>query len=61
MIATNIKWDTDKEDVDLPKEIILPNNMHDLDEISDYLSDSTGFCHNGFDLIDVEDYELSMF
>lgn len=48
--ATNIIWDTDGEDVDLPKEIEIPDGMADEDEISDYITDQTGFCHKGFAL-----------
>lgn len=50
MVAYDIDWDTDGEDVDLPNEILLPSGMTDEDEISDYISDETGFCHNGFKL-----------
>lgn len=55
MKAINILWDVDddeKELVSLPNEIDIPEGMTDEDEISDYLSDETGFCHKGFDLID---------
>lgn len=49
MIATNIKWDLEEdEEIILPSEIKLPDNMTDEDEISEYLSDVTGFCHKGF-------------
>jgi hypothetical protein len=50
MRAINIEWDTDGEDIDLPTEIEIPEGMTDEDEISDYLSDETGFCHYGFEL-----------
>lgn len=50
MKATQIKWDTDGENVDLPAEIEIPADMEDEDEISDYISDLTGFCHFGFRL-----------
>lgn len=49
--AYDIQWDTDgdaKLAESLPKEIEIPDGMTDLDEISDYLSDKTGFCHFGF-------------
>lgn len=46
--ATNIRWDTDGEDIALPTEIKIPDNMTDVDEISDYISDQIGFCHMGF-------------
>ena len=58
--ATNIQWDTDGEDVTLPKEIDIPENMTDEDEISDYLSDTTGFCHMEFDLIELHPYYVSL-
>ena len=51
MKAINIKWDTDGENIELPNEIELPFGMVDEDEISDYISDETGFCHCGFELI----------
>ena len=41
--ATNIEWDTDGEDIDLPSEVCIPNNIADED-IADYLSDNYGFC-----------------
>ena len=54
MKAINIKWDTDSEKVNLPNEIEIPDwvDKEDDDEISDYLSDTTGFCHFGFELVD---------
>ena len=58
--ATRIKWDVDKEDVEegfsLPKEIDVPEEIVEeamekmVLEMSDYISDETGFCHNGFAL-----------
>ena len=48
MIAYNIDWDTDGEDVDLPNEIEIPEHITDLDEASDYITNITGFCHRGF-------------
>lgn len=50
MKAVDIKWDVDtKEDLEfLPKEIEIPEGMTDEKEISDYISDLTGFCHKGF-------------
>ncbi|MBO5435146.1 hypothetical protein J6A31_04920 [bacterium] len=50
MKATNIIWDTDGENINLPTEIDIPDGMTDEDEISDFLSDTTGFCHEGFTL-----------
>ena len=52
MKAINIDWDVE-DDVDfLPNEIEIPSGMTDEDEISDYITDKTGFCHLGFELID---------
>ena len=59
MKVINIIWDVDnKEDLDmLPSEIEIPEDMIDEagevddDEISDYLSDVTGFCHKGYELV----------
>lgn len=48
MKATGIKWDTDGCEAGLPAEMEIPGGMTDVDEISDYLSDKTGFCHFGF-------------
>ena len=54
MKAINILWDTDGEEVNLPNEIEIPDyvDKEDDDEISDYLSDTTGFCHFGYELVD---------
>ena len=52
MKAINIDWDVDhiEELETLPKEIIIPDGIEDLEDISDYISDKTGFCHLGFDI-----------
>lgn len=54
MRAINIKWDTDSnKDVEasLPKELDIPDEIRDDEEaVSDYLSNMTGYCHEGFDL-----------
>lgn len=49
MKATNIDWEVDHEEdrEGLPTEITIPEGM-DEDEIGDYISDVTGFCHKGF-------------
>ena len=59
MKAINIEWDVDnKKDLEfLPEEITIPKDIivEDLedynDEVSDYISDFTGYCHKGFELI----------
>lgn len=60
--AINIKWDTDGDmEVfnELPTEMIIPNELEELykkdkeyaiEEISDWLSEETGFCHDGFEI-----------
>jgi len=54
--AINIMWDVDdKKDLKhLPTEIFIPEGMTDKEEINDYLSDKSGFCHYGFELINME-------
>lgn len=53
MKAIKIEWDVDdKKDLEtLPTEIIIPSELEENDdEISDYLSDVTGYCHKGYEL-----------
>lgn len=61
--AINIKWDTDGDNEifeSLPKEMFIPDELeimyekdkeYALEEISDWLSDETGFCHDGFEVV----------
>ena len=52
MKAVDIKWDVDfDKNGSLPTEIEIPAGMTDEDEIADYLSDVTGFCHEGYRLV----------
>lgn len=53
MKAVDIDWDIDcEEDREfLSTEIEIPDSMEDDDEISDYLSDVTGYCHKGFRMV----------
>ena len=49
--ATNIIWDVDGDislKENLPKEIIIPDELQESEEISDYITQQTGFCHKGF-------------
>lgn len=53
--ATDIRWETDGYNVDLPTEMKIPNRFIDeegIDEdaVSDWLSDTTGYLHTGFDI-----------
>jgi len=55
MKAINIKWNTDGDMElleQLPTEIEIPEGMMDEEEISDYLTDEIGFCHEGFEIVD---------
>lgn len=56
MKAVNIEWDVDcQEDRELlPTEIKIPEGMQDEEDISDYISDITGFCHKGYNLVEDE-------
>ena len=47
MKVTDIKWETDGVDVELPSEVDVDDNMSD-DEIADYLSDTYGWLVEGF-------------
>lgn len=51
--AVDIKWETDGYDVDLPTEMKIPKYFIDgdgIDEeaVSDWISDETGWLHDGF-------------
>lgn len=48
-IVNNIKWDTDGEDVELPKCMVIPEEIDD-EAIGDYISDKTGFCHKSYQI-----------
>lgn len=66
IIATNIEWETDGEDVDLPEEVVIPENVipNDVDvdeyingyaeEVEDWLSDIYEFLVCGFILENIE-------
>lgn len=70
--AVEIKWDVTDDAIDemddeackilesLPTEMIIPEGMTDPDEISDWLSDETGFCHYGFRLVDQDGNDADM-
>ena len=46
----NINWETDNQNVDLPKEVDCPQNIDDINYIADYLSDKYGWLVNSFDV-----------
>ena len=60
MKAVNIKWDTDGDmelleelptEVEIPDYLITDDEDDLLDDVSDWLSDEYGFCHDGFELV----------
>tara|TARA_Y100000996_G_C22504993_1_gene635992 strand:+ start:651 stop:1268 length:618 start_codon:yes stop_codon:yes gene_type:complete len=57
--ATHIDWETDGEEVDLPKTVEVPDDL-DADEIADYLSDEYGFLVNSFQIKDAESYDAEL-
>ena len=66
MKVTNIKWDTDGDmeilaelpsEVEIPENFVYKNSLEEnedeealLDDVSDWLSDEYGFCHDGFSI-----------
>lgn len=70
--AVDIKWDVTDDGIDesddeaceilesLPTEMDIPEGMTDTDEISDWLSDETGFCHYGFRLVDQDGNDVDL-
>lgn len=54
-ITATVEWDQDKDDttkiptlVEIPDSILV--NDYNIDTISDYLSNASGYCHKGFTL-----------
>lgn len=63
IVATCIQWDTDGDEElkeELPKEIKISPNVYNngIEAISDYISNETGFCHEGFVVENVDDTKL---
>ena len=50
-LKVSVNWDTDREKVDLPKVVKIPDYIDD-DEITDYLSDEYGWCVNSYSEIE---------
>lgn len=49
--AIDIMWDIDYADEGiLPKEVLIPKDMLHEEEISNWLSETYGYCHQGFSL-----------
>lgn len=54
--VVDIKWETDGADVDLPAEIDIPERFIDEDgvdedAVSDWLSNTLGWLHDGFRIL----------
>lgn len=54
--VVDIKWETDGADVDLPTEIDIPERFMDEDgvdedAVSDWLSNTLGWLHDGFRIL----------
>ena len=55
--VTEIDWETDGEDIDLPTKMKVPADLEE-DEIADYLSDQKGWLVNGF-VMGAESFEAA--
>ena len=54
MRAVEIEWDTDGDEsvlASLPKEKEIPDDLTDPDDVTDWLSDQTGFCIFGYRIV----------
>lgn len=58
--AYNIDWETDGQDVDLPVEVELPEDIDTdaIGEVEDYLSDEYGYLVNSFEIYDDEEDDV---
>ena len=59
VVVTDIVWETDGIDCELPKEVELPEeitseiNDLDMDIITDYLSDTYGWLVESYDVVGI--------
>lgn len=52
---SNIKWDTDGEEVGLPSNVLVFSDIPlEEDAASDALSDAFGFCHHGYEMAEFD-------
>ena len=58
--AYDIDWETDGQDVDLPVEVELPEDIDTdaIGEVEDYLSDEYGYLVNSFEIYDDEEDDV---
>lgn len=54
--VTDVRWDTDGEQIDLPTEFTVELELSEIveDLLGDWLSDTVGFCHFGFEFEEIE-------
>jgi len=48
--AINIVWETDNEQITLPTEVEIPEQIDNINMIADYLSDKYGWLVKSFDV-----------
>lgn len=63
MKAINIKWETDGYEVELPNEVDIPKRFInkdgvDVEAVSDWLSDGSGWLHDGFEIVDEKENNI---
>lgn len=61
-IVAIVDWDQDKDDdTVLPRRVEIPDSIltgdYDIETVSDWLSNTVGYCHNGFSLAWPEHHE----
>lgn len=52
MKIINISWETDGESIDLPSEVVIPEDV-ETERIADYLSDKYGWLVKSFEIAEV--------
>lgn len=63
MKIKNIVWDTDGDEEILkllPTSVYVPEGMTDVEEISDWLSNTYNFLHNGFEIVSLGEVTVSL-
>lgn len=54
-ITAVVDWDIDDNDVDMPNKIAIPDSIlvddYNSETVSDYITNTTGYCHKGFTLL----------
>lgn len=50
-LVTDIQWDADGDTSELPTSLTLEADSED--ELTDLVSDVTGYCHTGFNYLEI--------